>query len=139
MKGLVYISKTNSNFQDKELEPLIDLSAKKNSKEDITGYISYDGDGIFIQYIEGEDKRINELFDLIYKDNRHRITHFVGKEIDERRFPSWNMRLLEGHDFKAIHDIMLSHLFHLNTTPELADYKNKMIWSAVDTIADNKA
>jgi FAD-dependent sensor of blue light len=138
MKGLVYISKSNSYFQNDELEPLIDSSAKKNIKDDITGYISYDGNGTFIQYIEGEDERINALFDLIYKDNRHRVTHFVEKEINDRRFPLWNMRLLEEHHFKAIHDIMISHLFHLSTTPDLAGYKNKLIWSAVDSIADNK-
>ena len=139
MRGLVYISKASSPFEEPELQSLIKTSSENNSKNNITGYISYDPkQSMFIQYIEGNDKDINALFDKIYKDYRHKITHFVGKETNNRRFPSWDMRLLEEHDFKEIHDIMICHLFHLDTSPNLMDYKNKLIWNAVDSIADNK-
>lgn len=136
MIGLVYISRAIKPFSEDELTTLANTAAARNKKNNITGYLSYDSNNHFIQYIEGEEQAIQALFDTIYKDNRHRITHYVRHDIDERKFSDWNMRLIVDNEFKDIHDLVLSHLFHMDSAPSMVSYKNKLIWNTVDTLAE---
>ena len=136
MKGLVYISRATTSFSQEELTALAQRAAKKNKKHNITGYLSYDSEDHFIQYIEGEENEIQQLFDSIYKDNSHRITHFVRHDIEKRKFSNWGMRLIVDHEFKDIHDLMINHLFHLSSAPSIVTHKNRLIWNTVDALAD---
>lgn len=135
MKGLVYISRATTPFSKDDLKKLAKKSAASNKKQHITGYLSYDSEDRFIQYIEGEEQDIQKLFDLIYKDNRHRVTHYIRHDIDERKFSNWGMRLIMDHEFKDIHDLMINHLFHISSAPSMVTYKNKLIWNTVDALA----
>jgi FAD-dependent sensor of blue light len=135
MKGLVYISRTTQNLKHDDLNVLVDYCVRNNSLHNITGYLSFNRKGRIIQYIEGGDKEVQILFDKIYKDPKHKVTHYLAGDIKSRRFPDWGMHLLEEHDFKEIHDIMISHLFYLDS-PKVLDYKNKLIWGSVDAISD---
>ncbi len=137
MKGLVYISRAKTPFSQDELNSLAKRSAANNKKNNINGYLSYDNQECFIQYIEGEEEDIQNLFDAIYKDNRHRITHHIRHDIEERKFSNWGMRLIMDHEFKDIHDLMINHLFHISSAPSMETYKNKLIWNTVDALADS--
>ena len=139
MKGLIYISRAMQPLSEEQLKTLAKQASAKNKKLGVTGYLSYDDDNQFIQYIEGEDEIINTLFDSIYKDQRHRITHYVKHDIDERKFANWNMRLILDNEFKQIHDLMINHLFHITSAPSMLTYKNKLIWTTVEALSEAAA
>ncbi|MEQ8289022.1 MAG: BLUF domain-containing protein [Gammaproteobacteria bacterium] len=136
MKGLVYISRATNPFSEDELTQLAQTAAARNKNNNITGYLSYDSEDRFIQYIESEETDLQQLFDSIYRDNRHRITHYIRHDIEQRKFTGWGMRLIMDHEFKDIHDLMINHLFHISSAPSMVTYKSKLIWSTVDTLAD---
>ncbi len=139
MKGLVYISRATTPFSAEELKALAKQAAARNRKHHITGYLSYDSEDRFIQYIEGEEEEVQQLFDLVFRDNRHRITHYLRHDIETRKFSSWNMHLIIDNEFKDIHDLMMNHLFHITSAPSMVNFKNRLIWNTVDALAEASA
>ena len=137
MKGLIYISRAMVPLDQAQIQELVEHASKNNRDLGITGYLSYDGQENFIQYIEGPADNLTQLFDKIYKDKRHRITHFINRNISKKVFPDWSMRLIEEVEFKEIHDLMICHLFHSNSAPSVIEYKNKLIWTTVDAMSEN--
>ena len=71
------------------------LQAQKfNPVQGITGVLCQ-GQGFFIQVLEGERRRVNALYRRICADNRHQdvdLLHY--EEINERRFGHWSMALI---------------------------------------------
>jgi hypothetical protein len=50
------------------------------------------GQGVFIQILEGERSNVNRLYATIIKDKRHQNVELVSiEEIQNRRFPEWSM------------------------------------------------
>jgi hypothetical protein len=50
------------------------------------------GQGLFIQVLEGERSTVNRLYNTIIKDKRHHDVELVAiEEIDARKFPNWSM------------------------------------------------
>ncbi len=136
MKGIIYLSRARINFTKDDLSALAANASARNKKLGVTGYLSFDGEELFIQYIEGEDADVSRLFELIYNDNRHKVTHFLKCDVDDRRFPDWAMQLIDQHEFKIVHDLMICHLFYIDSARSVVDYKNRLIWNAVDAMAD---
>jgi len=57
----------------------------------ITGILCYGG-GIFVQAIEGGRSAVNDLYNHIIKDARHKDVELLHyEEITERRFGGWTM------------------------------------------------
>jgi hypothetical protein len=90
---IVYSSKKNSSIGDAQLKPLLEQAQEKNKALGITG-ILIDYDQTFLQYIEGENDSITELFSRIKSDSRHHSVElqFEGS-IEKRLFPDWSMAL----------------------------------------------
>ena len=64
---------------------------KKNARLGITGLLLYKG-GNFIQTIEGEESRINDLYDSIGADPRHHgLIRVLSEPLAARKFPDWSM------------------------------------------------
>ncbi len=88
---LCYISHEAIPFSNEMLVDLLKNSRSTNIKHEITGLLIY-AQGTFIQYIEGPEKSIHQLYANIQSDPRHK---FVVKLTDgmqpERSFPSWRM------------------------------------------------
>lgn len=91
MKALLYISKSSVDFTPDELNLLSVSSGIKNERLGITGYLYYEN-GSFLQYIEGEEEPLMELFAAISNDNRHIVRDSVTEDIQNRRFPHWSMK-----------------------------------------------
>lgn len=65
----------------------------KNSRLGITGFLAYRS-GNFIQYIEGDDEPLRNLYATICADPRHgQILILDEGEIPERQFGDWAMNL----------------------------------------------
>ncbi|WAC44537.1 BLUF domain-containing protein [Pseudomonas sp. SL4(2022)] len=92
MIELCYVSSANERYKSKDLVQLLTQVRAKNQRLGITGLLLYDGTGTFIQALEGDNKIIESLFDVIKADSRHKRVNLLGiHEIHERSFGGWSM------------------------------------------------
>ncbi len=71
-----------------------------NRKHQITGVLCQ-GDGLYLQVLEGERSEVNRLYARIIADRRHKDVEMLQfEEITHRRYPAWSMALvnLSDHD-----------------------------------------
>ena len=88
---------THDNLLD-----ILTVSRRNNAAKNLTGMLLY-GEGTFVQVLEGEPEVIQQTYDIIEKDTRHRnLIVITSGEITQRNFPDWSM------GFKTInHDILV--------------------------------
>ena len=88
---LMYVSYATEPLSDTDLKKLLDKCRKNNMQRNITGMLLY-MDGKFIQVLEGAEKEINEMYDIILKDPRHKkISKIIEGRCLHRNFPKWTM------------------------------------------------
>ncbi|MEI6331436.1 MAG: BLUF domain-containing protein [Pseudanabaena sp. ELA645] len=95
MKRLTYISNFSRSLTKKEIEDIGNISQTNNSREGITGVL-LSCRGIFFQILEGEEDRIDRLYERILRDDRHNQILCLKSELNvfERRFPEWSMEVI---------------------------------------------
>ena len=92
MLSIIYVSKVAPGFGEKDLDPLVTVSARKNAEKDVTGMLVYNGQN-FMQLLEGKQRRVEQILDRIAKDERHQDLVVIRKEMDQpRECPDWSMR-----------------------------------------------
>ncbi len=88
---LVYVSLATQDMSDDQLKAMLKKARDNNEKLSITGMLLY-RDGFFMQALEGDEEKIETLFNTIAKDIRHRDVLLVYKKpITERSFEKWTM------------------------------------------------
>lgn len=91
LSNLIYVSKRKSNCTTEEIDKILDACNRNNANEAITGILLY-SDEKFVQYLEGDYKKIFELYDKIKLDDRHKEIRLINSSpIKEKVFPSWHM------------------------------------------------
>ena len=88
---LLYVSKAVNNDANSHTEAILASSRAHNVSNGITGILCYGG-GIFLQVIEGGRAQVNELYNSLVQDKRHKevvLLHY--EEITQRRFSGWTM------------------------------------------------
>ena len=95
MKRITYISKVINPLSFQEIENIGVISSRNNKQIDITGMLVF-FQKIFYQIIEGDDKKIDQLFTKIAKDPRHHDIVRLKTEygVKERLFPHWGMKMI---------------------------------------------
>jgi class 3 adenylate cyclase len=95
MKRLTYISKFSQSLTKKEIENIGNISQTNNSREGITGVLLCCSN-IFFQILEGEEDRIDSLYQKILKDDRHYQILCLKSELNVslRIFPEWSMNVI---------------------------------------------
>ncbi len=69
-----------------------------NRVNQITGVLCQ-GDGFFLQMLEGERSVINQLYGRIARDSRHKDVELVKfEEITQRKYSQWSMALIDLSD-----------------------------------------
>lgn len=68
---LVYFSFSVKPFSTEDISVIFEQSRRNNLEHNITGMLLYMA-GSIIQILEGEQKVIENLFEKIKKDNRHK-------------------------------------------------------------------
>ena len=95
MKRITYISRITNSVSDKEIERIGAISSQNNKQIRVTGLLVF-FEKLFYQIIEGDDKKIDQLFTKISNDPRHdnilRLKTEYG--INERLFPNWGMKMI---------------------------------------------
>ena len=114
---LVYVSLSNQEMTEKDLKNLLKGARAEMKDLDITGLLLY-RDGFYIQALEGEECKIDALFDRISKDPRHRdVTTVYKKPIQQRSFTDWTMGFSRIDDATALEKIDGYSDFLQNPTP----------------------
>jgi hypothetical protein len=88
---LVYASRATQPDNSSVEESILAQSRMHNPQHGITGVLCYSGD-IFIQVLEGGRDEVNELYNSIVRDGRHRHVRLLSyEEVRERKFGGWTM------------------------------------------------
>jgi hypothetical protein len=78
-------------MQTDDLQELLDHSRRSNAANGITGALVYT-DGIFLQILEGDEDRLNDLMTKIRQDVRHEnVVVLQAGEVPTAVFGSWKM------------------------------------------------
>jgi len=88
---LVYRSIAIPTFKQIDVIELLDKARDNNSRDNITGCLLY-YEGEFVQYLEGNQVKVLNLFDKIKVDKRHEdVTILAYGVTDSREFKDWEM------------------------------------------------
>jgi hypothetical protein len=88
---LLYISRAAVAITTTVTGTILESAKANNPALGITGVLCQ-GQGLFIQILEGERSAVNRLYNTISKDNRHQDIELIAiDEIKERKFPHWSM------------------------------------------------
>jgi adenylate cyclase len=95
MKRLTYISKFSRPLSNEEIENIGRVSNNNNKIENITGVLLCLG-GIFFQILEGDEQKIDKVYERILNDDRHSEILCLKTEdnIQDRLFPDWSMKTI---------------------------------------------
>lgn len=103
---IIYLSSASKDLTNEEIHNLLLLSKINNKKNNISGLLLFI-DGNFIQVLEGEKDKINDLFKKIEIDIRHKnVTKVIEDTIESRQFENWDMgfSVINSKDLKEEND-----------------------------------
>jgi len=88
---LIYLSQMRGSLSKEEIEKFVALASRKNEEKGITGVLLVLGDH-FVQFLEGREKDISELMEVIKMDPRHEgVSVLLTQDIKQRTFTNWGM------------------------------------------------
>ena len=88
---LLYISRAAGAITSTVTGSILESARVHNRVAGITGVLCQ-GQGLFIQILEGERRAINRLYATLIKDKRHQDVELISiEEIETRKFPNWSM------------------------------------------------
>lgn len=88
---LVYRSAAETTFKQVDIKEMLEKARLSNARNNITGCLLYYEEE-FIQYLEGNQIKVLNLFDKIKADKRHNgVTILAYGVTDSREFKDWEM------------------------------------------------
>ena len=91
MFNLVYRSKANPIFEQSQIQYMLEHARDFNSSNNITGCLLYYHEA-FLQYLEGDQSKVLNLFEKIKEDDRHsQVILLSTSHIYSREFDTWSM------------------------------------------------
>ncbi|WP_394749831.1 BLUF domain-containing protein [Spongiimicrobium salis] len=91
MFNLVYKSKVNPIFGQTQIQDMLEKARVYNTKNGISGCLLF-YKGEFLQYLEGKEAMVLELFEKIKMDERHSDIQLLSQSfIYHREFDHWSM------------------------------------------------
>jgi hypothetical protein len=91
---LIYASVAREGLGYDDLMSILRVASPRNRSLGISGLLCY-GDGAFLQVLEGERTRLNQLYAGIMRDARHTNLILLGySEISARDFSEWSMKMI---------------------------------------------
>lgn len=128
MYEIVYCSLASQDLNEDDISDILKSAHEFNSKNNITGCLLYHNRE-FIQILEGDKEKIQDLYSIIYQDDRHKdIIMLAEGEKEERVFNDWSMAYQElkdndvqgiGEELFASNFIAFSELAEKKTFPML--------------------
>jgi len=88
---LIYTSEADSHMPESEVLDILRKAQFKNQSLKISGLLLFK-DGLFIQLLEGDEARVQALFEIIAKDPRHANVMVRDRfQVDQVSLPTWAM------------------------------------------------
>ena len=88
---IIYVSTVSDDFQSSDIESLLEQCKANNRRQGITGLLCFNH-LYFLQYFEGEQRKVLSLFESIKADDRHSNVKLVASNQEESRvFENWEM------------------------------------------------
>jgi hypothetical protein len=88
---LIYMSKSVGPQTAAVTDSILRKAHSSNAQDDITGVLC-EGQGMYLQVLEGERGRVTRLYSRIFADPRHTGLELLHCEsITERRYRGWSM------------------------------------------------
>ena len=88
---LIYVSKAVDPQSRTLTDSILHKAHAWNTQNDITGVLC-EGQGVFLQALEGERGEVTRLYARIFADPRHKDLELIHCEsITERRYGEWSM------------------------------------------------
>jgi hypothetical protein len=88
---LIYVSKAVGPQTPELGEAILRAARAWNAENDITGVLCQ-GQGVFLQVLEGERRAVTQLYARIHADPRHEALALIHCEsITDRRYAGWSM------------------------------------------------
>jgi len=95
---LIYLSKAVGPQTGELTESILRKAHAWNTQNDVTGVLCQ-GQGVFLQVLEGERGTVTSLYARIHADPRHRDLELIHCEsIVERRYGDWSMAYVRLSD-----------------------------------------
>ena len=88
---MLYVSRAVGPVTTTVTASILATARSYNPAHGITGVLCQ-GDGLFLQMLEGERSAVNQLYARILVDRRHKdVELLLLEEITQRRFSNWSM------------------------------------------------
>lgn len=98
---LVYISQAVRKMSPADLADIQGKAKSNNAPLDVTGSLFYNG-GWFLQVLEGPEATLDQLYNKIELDPRHKNSRVLYNEPAKyRTFPRWSMNMTNLNDRQA--------------------------------------
>ena len=112
---LIYTSIATGPFSKDQLDTLLVKARAHNHSLNISGMLVYD-DGFFIQVLEGPEKEVEELFNVIGKDRRHNTVRLLLRhQIEAKEFEDWSMGFVDTTRVAGRIEGFVDYAMQLNT------------------------
>lgn len=103
--AISYVSTASSGLTENDIKDLLETTTGKNNSQNITGVL-FCSDSNFFQLLEGEEKKIKELYSQIEKDPRHsNIIKIIEKPVSRPPY--------DGYICEVVSDETKYHLTQL--------------------------
>lgn len=109
---LIYISNSTHFDNEADLQELLKISRKNNTRLGVTGMLLFH-DGTFLQILEGEEQVVKTLYAHIKQNPRHRACRILASlSIQQKEFGQWSMgyQKPEGNLLLGFSQFMNSYL-----------------------------
>jgi|SRR3954463_9471322 len=105
---MVYISSAILGLNDRQIASIVRTSQINNEQLGITGILLYNN-GNFMQLIEGEEEKVEGLYEKVRGDRRHTgVTLLLKEAITHKNFDNWVMGYRNIDNLKKIEPELLS-------------------------------
>ncbi len=108
--AICYVSTVSKDAKLEDIKNLLDSTAQYNNEHDIRGVLLY-AEGNFFQILEGEKKLVEDIFEDIKKDKRHKnIIQVVGKDVKHGAFDGFKAELVNESnkcDYELVKEYMV--------------------------------
>ena len=119
MHRLIYVSRSIARFPP-DLKAILESSRRNNARFGITGALCF-LDGVYCQYLEGEKNCLENLYQVLLADPRHKDVKLIELcSITNRLFTNWTMALVTWNKqtralFKALNPGHAVDLYAITT------------------------
>ncbi len=137
MFSLVYRSDAKPGFDLTQIQEMLSKAKAFNHQQGITGCLLYH-DGKFIQYLEGNQFKVLQLFDKIKEDKRHRKVELLAHgELEKRAFEKWDMAFenFYGENEQITHlKLLVSDYLQRENTHHTLHPSKAVFWETIGSV-----